>query len=135
MEISFGSTGATGLATLYHGSALVYCGSIATSGLDETKLKEACPGAYAFCTTTEFKTAQIHAMLNPLVHVQKQAAGVLKFDLPSEIMQYLLGEKIAFWRLEDQAYEILPGAFPTVNSQMTGIVVRAVTDTTIKFDE
>ena len=73
--------------------------------------------------------------MNPLVVMAGHDPAVVKCDLPGATLKNFLADKLVNWVLEDQAFELLPGAFTTVNLERTGVAVRIVTETTITFDE
>jgi len=130
------STGSAGSITLYHGSALVYCNAIATSGLNYEQLKLACVGAYAFCASISPERAKGYAFLNPLVVMEGHQAAVVEFKLSPETLAYCQSKKQAAWiGGSDLAYEFYEGSFPRINLERTGVSVQIVTEKTMTFDQ
>jgi hypothetical protein len=130
------SSGSAGLVTLYHGSALVHCNTIAATGVNYEQLLSACEGAYGFCTSTAFDVAKMSALLNNLVRMEGHPAAVIRMKLSQGTVDDWVDRKLAREVVEDQAYEFLdPNIFPVINRERTDVAVRIVTDNTVTFDE
>lgn len=123
--------------TLNHGSALIYCNSIASAtGVNYEQLTSSCNGAYAFCTSTSVDIAKGYALLNPLVRMQGQPAGVVSFKLTRRRLQEWVESGLVRWVLPDQAYEFInPETFPVINIERTDVSVQIITETTFRFDQ
>jgi hypothetical protein len=134
-SVTFDSEPAEETVTLYHGSALVYCNEIATSGLDYDRMKEACPGAFAHCTSVSLKIASGYASMNPLVYTGEQPPAVVKYNLPLGTIQEWLANRLVGWVREDQAYEFRPETFVRIYRERTSVSVIPVTSTMLTFDE
>lgn len=139
MEISFSTRSeavpASGVVTIYHGSALGYCDDIANTGLDYERMKAACAGSYAFCTSLSSRIAIGYAHLNPLVVVAGHLPGLIKLDLPHATVQELRAMRLASWVPEDQAYEFLPETFARIDLEKTAVSVIPITNATVTFEE
>src|SRR5262249_19545566 len=128
-------SGSPPIVTLLHGSALVYCNSIASGGLSYEELIKAGVGAHRFCTSVSLRTAKEYALGNVLVRTAGQIPAVVEQGLPLDLLRHLLGQKLAAWVPEDKAVEFEPETFAIVNRERIGVSVRTVTETTITFDE
>jgi hypothetical protein len=130
------SSGSADTVTLYHGSALTYCHAIATGGVNYEQMINACAGAHSFCTTLSFEEGKGYALLNPLVFMQGQPAGVLRANFPYALLEDWIRSGTVRWVLPDQACEFADKTiFSAINQVWTDVSVRTVTSATIRFEE
>jgi len=117
---------------LWHGTDMISAYWIVKHGLSKERLLQT-SGAYAFCTTTDPKIACVYAGLNPA----RGAPVLLGLKVPPFVLQdFRINEPP--WVLEcmeDKAYEFLPETFLRMNTVITDLSVREVTELDLPFNQ